>query len=320
MVRRAPGRVQETGKATLPSVRRQNTRGGDEVDGEFLGTCNTHLSRLPSLSSLLAPLALPFLLALLACFTASAAAQQSDAPSAGDDDLAAAVPSGLHLDLLARVPQRWLHNDTDAYPLRPARWRRRLPPRCRTQGGYRAHCQGPRRVPTPSGAAARLAKRLGLGHRFTARYLMHRRPFDEWLLAVEHLPDARRLTFPVPGGRLGRGFGRTRRGSLRNRRHKGVDIGAPEGAPIVAAGDGLVAYSNNEITGYGNVVILLHREGYSTLYAHCHSTLVAAGQFVRRGQEIARVGDTGFAWAPHLHFEWRQRGWARDPAPHFVNR
>jgi len=251
----------------------------------------------------------------------AAVAPEEDGGSTGTGDaLAAAVPAELRVDLLARVPRRWLHNDTDGYPLRPARWRRRLPRRCRTQGGYRAFCQGPRRVTTPTEAAARLATRLGLGHRFTARVLMHQPPFDEWIAAVAHLNDSRRLTFPVPNGRLGRGFGRTRRGSLRNRRHKGVDIGAPEGSPIVAARDGLVAYSDNELTGYGNVVILLHREGYTTLYAHCHSTLVAAGQFVRRGQLIARVGDTGFAWAPHLHFEWRQRGWPRDPAPHFLDR
>ena len=60
-------------------------------------------------------------------------------------------------------------------------------------------------------------------------------------------------------------------------------------------------------------VLLLHREGFSTFYAHCVETLVFAGQYVRRGQPIARVGDTGFAWAPHLHFEWRQRGWPRMP-------
>ncbi len=126
-----------------------------------------------------------------------------------------------------------------------------------------------------------------------------------------------RLRFPVPSGRLGRGFGRTRTGELRNRRHFGVDIAAPEGSPIVAARGGLVAYSGNELTGYGNVVILLHGEGVTTMYAHCRATHVFAGQGVERGQVIAEVGETGFAPAPHLHFEWRQRGWARDPAPHF---
>ena len=219
------------------------------------------------------------------------------------------------IELSERVPARWLHNNPAEYPLRPVRWRRRMPRECRTQGGYREHCSGERRVPEPAGEAARVAQKLGLGHRWTARLMMHQRPLDEWLAAVEHLGRRRRMNFPVPGGHLGRGFGNTRNGSLRNRRHKGIDIGAPEGAPIVAVRDGLVMYSDNELTGYGNVVILLHREGYSTLYAHCQSTSVFAGQVVQRGQVIAAVGETGFAWAPHLHFEWRQRGWPRDPAP-----
>lgn len=238
--------------------------------------------------------------------------------SPGAPDLRERVPTDLRLVLEERIPQRWLHNRPDDYPLTPARWRRRMPRRCRTQGGYRDHCSGARRVPEPFGEAAALAQRLGLGDRHTARYVMHKRPFDEWLQAVAHLEDSRRLDFPVPDGHMGRGFGRTRRGSLRNRRHNGVDIGAPEGNPIVAARDGLVMYSDNGLTGYGNVVILLHREGYSTFYAHCSATHVFAGQFVRRGQQIASIGDTGFAWAPHLHFEWRQRGWVRDPEPHFI--
>ena len=100
--------------------------------------------------------------------------------------------------------------------------------------------------------------------------------------------------------------------------HRGVDIGGvDEGAPIRAARGGLVAYADNELTGYGNVVILLHHEGYSTFYAHCRALRVFAGQRVERGDVIAEVGMTGFAPAPHLHFEWRQRGWPRDPAPHF---
>ncbi|MCB9614662.1 MAG: M23 family metallopeptidase [Sandaracinus sp.] len=226
----------------------------------------------------------------------------------------------LRVDLSERVPREWHRSDPDAFPLQPARWRRRLPRRCHTQGGYRLFCGGERRVPEPHGVASERASRWGLGHRWTAKLLMHTRPFDEWMQAVAHLDPDLRMTFPVPTGRLGRGFGRNRTGSLAHRRHNGVDIGAPEGTPIVAARDGLVAYSDNELTGFGNVVLLLHHEGYSTFYAHCVETLVQPGQYVRRGEVIARVGKTGFAIAPHLHFEWRQRGWVRDPARHFLPR
>jgi murein DD-endopeptidase MepM/ murein hydrolase activator NlpD len=124
----------------------------------------------------------------------------------------------------------------------------------------------------------------------------------------------------VPSGHLGRGFGYTRDAPLRHVRHNGVDIGAPEGDPIVAARGGLVVYSDNGLTGMGNTVILLHRDGSSTLYAHCRAIHVFAGQYVERGQVIAEVGRTGFANAPHLHFEWRIRGRLRDPRRHFLPR
>lgn len=173
-------------------------------------------------------------------------------------------------------------------------------------------------MPTPHGPAAELARRLGLGHRATALQLTHDRPFPEWLAAVEGSDPDESLSFPVPGGQLGRGFGRTRTGAMRHRRHWGVDIAAPEGTPIVASRGGLVAYSDNELIGYGNVVIVLHRDGFTTMYAHCRATHVFAGERVERGQRIAEVGMTGFAPAPHLHFELRQRGWARDPSPRFA--
>ncbi|MBX3269976.1 MAG: M23 family metallopeptidase [Sandaracinaceae bacterium] len=249
----------------------------------------------------------PALLAVtLAALTTTAAADPRD--------------GAVIVDLAERVPAHWREDTTVDWPLTPERWRRRMPPQCRTRGGYREHCQGARLVPRPHGAAAERARRLGLGHRATVLQLMHARPFAEWLDAVAGLDPDPSLTFPVPDGHLGRGFGRTRRGALADRRHWGVDIGAPEGAPIVAARGGLVAYADNELTGYGNVVMLLHQGGFTTFYAHCRRVLVFAGQRVERGQPIAEVGHTGFAPAPHLHFEWRQRGWARDPAPQFRRR
>ena len=160
-----------------------------------------------------------------------------------------------------RVPRAWLHNNPDDFPLTPARRRRRLPRRCRTRGGYRDYCQGARLVPEPTGPAKAVAERLGLGLPFTARILISEPPLPEWMDAVADSDPDGRLDFPVPGGHLGRGFGYVRHGSLRRRRHKGVDIGAPEGSTIVAARGGLVAYSDNGLTGYGNVVILLHKDG-----------------------------------------------------------
>lgn len=238
-------------------------------------------------------------------------------PPAADRSVALPTPIA-RVQIEERVPTSWLRVDADRLPLEPARWRRRLPRECRTRGGYREHCQGLRDVPEPSGAPAALAAHLGLGHRFTPRILMGGPVLPEWLAIVEDDDRKEALSFPVPGGHLGRGFGKVRGGSIAHRRHLGLDIGAPEGSPIVAARGGVVAYSDDGITGYGNVVIVLHRGGFSTLYAHCKRTLVQAGERVRRGQPIAEVGQTGFTYAPHLHFEWRQQGWVRDPSPRLL--
>jgi murein DD-endopeptidase MepM/ murein hydrolase activator NlpD len=99
--------------------------------------------------------------------------------------------------------------------------------------------------------------------------------------------------------------------------HEGIDIAAPEGSAIRAVQNGLVVYSDNALTGYGNLVIVLHKDGSVALYAHCRSTFVFAGQRVERGQVLGEIGHTGFAQGPHLHFEYRVNGYARDPLEHF---
>jgi len=94
--------------------------------------------------------------------------------------------------------------------------------------------------------------------------------------------------------------------------HTGIDIAASWGAPVEAAETGTVLYVG-WMTGYGNVVVLDHGNGVSTVYAHLSSYAVRAGEPVRRGQVIARVGSTGWSTGPHLHFEVRQDGQPVDP-------
>jgi len=94
--------------------------------------------------------------------------------------------------------------------------------------------------------------------------------------------------------------------------HTGIDIAAPMGAPIAAAADGTVIYVG-WMTGYGNVVVLDHGNGVSTVYAHLSASAVHVGQVVHRGEIIAHVGMTGWSTGPHLHFEVRQDGQPIDP-------
>ncbi|MEM1425091.1 MAG: peptidoglycan DD-metalloendopeptidase family protein [Cyanobacteria bacterium P01_H01_bin.130] len=92
------------------------------------------------------------------------------------------------------------------------------------------------------------------------------------------------------------------------RMHKGIDIAAPIGTPIVAAADGEVVFSGWNSGGYGNLVDIRHADGSLTRYAHNSRNLVKRGQKVRQGQLIAEMGSTGRSTGPHLHFEIRRPG------------
>jgi murein DD-endopeptidase MepM/ murein hydrolase activator NlpD len=96
------------------------------------------------------------------------------------------------------------------------------------------------------------------------------------------------------------------------RAHRGVDLAAPEGTPISAPAAGRVASVGRRL-GYGLVVEMVHSGGVVTRFAHLRSALVRAGDTVTMGQEIARVGESGLATAPHLHFEVWVKGTAVDP-------
>lgn len=94
--------------------------------------------------------------------------------------------------------------------------------------------------------------------------------------------------------------------------HTGLDLAAPPGIPVLAAGAG-VAQVVDSPTGYGLHVVIDHGGGVSTLYGHLMEVAVRPGQPVRRGQVIGWVGSTGMSTGPHLHFEVRQKGQPVDP-------
>ena len=178
-------------------------------------------------------------------------------------------------------------------------------------------CDGPLRVARPHGPEAELAERLGLamGTRRLPHDLLWEPARAEWLAAIRPGPPTpARLQWPVEGRRLWRGFGYVRRRrSVRHRPHLGIDIGAPDGTPIRSVADGLVTYSDNGVSGYGNLLMILHRDGSLAVYAHNRANFVFAGQQVEAGQVVAEVGHTGLARGPHLHFELRQGGRPRNP-------
>jgi murein DD-endopeptidase MepM/ murein hydrolase activator NlpD len=114
--------------------------------------------------------------------------------------------------------------------------------------------------------------------------------------------------WPVQGKIVGR-FGQSNEGLRRD----GVNIAARKGTPVRAAEDGVVVYANEGIRGYGRMILLRHSDDYVTTYAHNAALLVSVGDIVRRGQIIARVGDTGSVAGAQLHFEIRKGLTPLDP-------
>lgn len=116
------------------------------------------------------------------------------------------------------------------------------------------------------------------------------------------------MRWPVRG-KIISGFGPKANG-LKN---EGINIAVPEGTSIRAAADGVVAYSGNELKGYGNLVLIRHEDGYVTAYAHASELFVKRGDTVKRGDVIAKAGQTGSVSSPQLHFEVRKGAVALDP-------
>lgn len=115
-----------------------------------------------------------------------------------------------------------------------------------------------------------------------------------------------RFDWPIEG-RVGSLFG------IRNgRRHDGIDIGASQGTPIHASAAGRVAFAG-QMRGYGNLILIRHEDDFFTAYAHNSENKVKQGCVVKKGEMIAKVGRTGRATAPHLHFEIRHGQTARNP-------
>lgn len=121
------------------------------------------------------------------------------------------------------------------------------------------------------------------------------------------------LTWPLPGRQKGGGVGpRIHPIYGHNSCHTGIDIGAPSGTSTISADAGSVAAITRG-GPYGNAVLVVHAGGLTTFYAHLSSVSVSVGESVNAGQEVGKVGSTGWSTGPHLHFETRLNGTAYDP-------
>ncbi|MCX7999467.1 MAG: LysM peptidoglycan-binding domain-containing M23 family metallopeptidase, partial [Leptospiraceae bacterium] len=112
------------------------------------------------------------------------------------------------------------------------------------------------------------------------------------------------FAMPVLNGKITSHFGYRRdpfNPNLKNF-HSGLDLSAPVGTPIIASSDGIVEFTGRN-GGYGNTIIIRHKDGYKTIYAHCSTITVSAGDQVKMGTVIGSVGRTGTATGAHLHFE-----------------
>lgn len=101
--------------------------------------------------------------------------------------------------------------------------------------------------------------------------------------------------------------------------NEGINIAVPEGTPVKAAEGGVVAYAGSELKGYGNLVLIRHPNGYVSAYAHNGELSVKRGETVKRGQVVAKSGQSGNVASPQLHFELRKGSTPVDPMPYLNN-
>jgi murein DD-endopeptidase MepM/ murein hydrolase activator NlpD len=141
------------------------------------------------------------------------------------------------------------------------------------------------------------------------------RPPTRAELAHPPARSSKRFLWPVRG-RIAIGYGPRGKG----RHNDGINILARRGTPVRAVENGIVAYSGNELRGFGNLLLIRHAGGWTSAYAHNQILLVQAGDRVRRGQIISKVGKSGSVRRPQLHFELRRGKRAVNPVRYMSRR
>jgi murein DD-endopeptidase MepM/ murein hydrolase activator NlpD len=173
------------------------------------------------------------------------------------------------------------------------------------------HGQVRRKTSARERRAQAVAGKLGLGSLSAAGSLLHGHVEARWIRAADQLgrfPGT--LLWPVHNGIFVRGYGSGQGGY-----HKAMDIMGKMGWNVRAAAPGIVGYAGDKVSGFGNMIMVVHPGGWVTLYAHNSVNFVAAGEQVKRGDILAEVGSTGRSMGPHVHFELIQGNNNCDPGP-----
>jgi murein DD-endopeptidase MepM/ murein hydrolase activator NlpD len=236
----------------------------------------------------------------------------------GPPRTALAAPAGIHVV----APGETLHSIARLYgkPVMVLAKANNIPPDTMVRVGERIVIPDMREQPRPAPVASRtdapVAAPSGPSVAMTdsphsARLATPSAPVaaDNPVKAAEPVGSLQSFRWPVRG-RIIAAFGPKPNG-LQN---DGINLAVPEGTPVKAAEDGVVAYAGNELKGYGNLVLVRHANGFVTAYAHASDILVKRGDTVKRGDVIAHSGQTGNVTSPQLHFEIRKGATPVDPA------
>ncbi|MGH1362321.1 MAG: M23 family metallopeptidase [Calditrichia bacterium] len=167
-----------------------------------------------------------------------------------------------------------------------------------------------------------LIENLNVLEKIEREIRLEKASYQKLLTTVERQQDSLRYLpclKPVVEAYISSGFG-NRRHPIRKRMHfhRGVDMAATRGTPIIAPADGFIVSAGRN-GGYGNYVKINHKYGFETCYGHLNKIYVRNGQFVRRGDKIGEVGSTGLSTSSHLHYELLYNGKHLNPVNFFLN-
>ena len=127
--------------------------------------------------------------------------------------------------------------------------------------------------------------------------------------SVELLGKTGEFIWPVPSSKkITSSFGKRW-----GKNHNGIDIPGRRGSHILSTGDGVVVYSGRDYSGFGNMIIIAHKFGVFSIYAHNQKNYISKGEKVHKSQVIGTLGSSGRSTGPHLHFEFRRDGKPIDP-------